>query len=199
VHQREDRRLDVYFGQNIDGIVERLLGEQLEDGGWNCWTGHGSARPSYQATVNVLEGLSAYERASNGSADSIRAQRRGEEYLLERTCSGVRAPGKWRTRTGCGSRSRPDGATTCCVPWSTSGRRGIRRTSGWTKPWKCSDRSNSPTAPGCWRTPTPGDVYFAGRRRRPAEPVGHAAGIAGPALVRRIVLTIPCRRNTRSR
>ncbi len=25
-----------YFGQDVRGIVERLLGEQLPDGGWNC-------------------------------------------------------------------------------------------------------------------------------------------------------------------
>jgi hypothetical protein len=76
--------LGVYFGQNIDGIVERLLGEQLQDGGWNCWTDYGSVRSSYHSTINVLEGLLAYERASGGSADSIAARRRGEEYLLER-------------------------------------------------------------------------------------------------------------------
>jgi hypothetical protein len=76
--------LGVYFGQDIDGIVQRLLGEQLEDGGWNCWTGYGSARSSYHSTINVLEGLSAYERASGGSAGSVAARRRGEEYLLER-------------------------------------------------------------------------------------------------------------------
>src|SRR5690606_28467784 len=31
-----------YFGQNVDAIVERLLGEQLEDGGWNCEAENGS-------------------------------------------------------------------------------------------------------------------------------------------------------------
>jgi hypothetical protein len=25
-----------YFGQDVRGIVERLLGQQLADGGWNC-------------------------------------------------------------------------------------------------------------------------------------------------------------------
>jgi hypothetical protein len=76
--------LGVYFGQNIDGIVARLLGEQLEDGGWNCYARFGSGRSSYHSTINVLEGLSAYERATGGSTDSIAARRRGEEYLLER-------------------------------------------------------------------------------------------------------------------
>ena len=25
-----------YFGADVEGVVERLLGEQLDDGGWNC-------------------------------------------------------------------------------------------------------------------------------------------------------------------
>jgi hypothetical protein len=76
--------LGVYFGQEVQGIVARLLGEQLEDGGWNCEAGYGSLRSSFDTTINVLEGLLAYERASGGSAEFIAARRRGEEYLLER-------------------------------------------------------------------------------------------------------------------
>ncbi len=76
--------LGSYFGQDVDAIVDRLLGEQLEDGGWNCEAENGSVRSSFATTINVLEGLLAHERATGGSADSIAARRRGEEYLLER-------------------------------------------------------------------------------------------------------------------
>ncbi len=76
--------LGVYFDQEVDGVVTRLLGEQLEDGGWNCEAENGSTRSSFATTINVLEGLLAYERATGGSAQSIAARRRGEEYLLER-------------------------------------------------------------------------------------------------------------------
>ena len=76
--------LGVYFGQDVHGIVARLLGEQLEDGGWNCEAEYGSRRSSFHTTINVLEGLLAHERATGGVADSIAARRRGEEYLLER-------------------------------------------------------------------------------------------------------------------
>src|SRR5688572_20399101 len=31
-----------YFGQDVLGIVDRLLGEQLHDGGWNCEAATGS-------------------------------------------------------------------------------------------------------------------------------------------------------------
>lgn len=76
--------LGVYFGQNMDALVNRLLGEQLEDGGWNCEAENGSVRSSFATTLNVLEGLLAHEQATGGSAESIAARRRGEEYLLER-------------------------------------------------------------------------------------------------------------------
>ena len=76
--------LGVYFGQDVEGIVARLLREQLEDGGWNCEAENGSIRSSFDTTINVLEGLLAHERATGGCADSIAARRRGEEYLLER-------------------------------------------------------------------------------------------------------------------
>jgi hypothetical protein len=76
--------LGVYFGQDVDGVVARLIGEQLDDGGWNCEVENGSVRSSFHTTIRVLEGLLAHERATGGSAGSIAARRRGEEYLLER-------------------------------------------------------------------------------------------------------------------
>jgi hypothetical protein len=76
--------LGTYFEQGMDDVVARLLGEQLEDGGWNCEAENGSVRSSFATTINVLEGLLAHERATGGSAESIAARRRGEEYLLER-------------------------------------------------------------------------------------------------------------------
>jgi hypothetical protein len=41
-------------------------------------------RSSFHTTINVLEGVLTHERASGGSAGSLAARRRGEEYLLER-------------------------------------------------------------------------------------------------------------------
>ena len=76
--------LGVYFDQDVDEVVARLLGEQLEDGGWNCEVENGSVRSSFHTTIRVLEGLLAHERATGGTAESNAARRRGEEYLLER-------------------------------------------------------------------------------------------------------------------
>ncbi len=76
--------MGVYFNQDADSVVARLLDEQLHDGGWNCEVENGSVRSSFATTINVLEGLSAHERATGGSPESIAARRRGQEYLLER-------------------------------------------------------------------------------------------------------------------
>jgi hypothetical protein len=76
--------IGTYFDQEVSAVVDRLIGEQLEDGGWNCETENGSVRSSFATTINVLEGLLAHERATGGSPQSIAVRRRGEEYLLER-------------------------------------------------------------------------------------------------------------------
>jgi hypothetical protein len=76
--------LGTWFGLDVEGIVARLLSEQLEDGGWNCEVENGSVRSSFATTINVLEGLLAHQRATGGSRESTAARRRGEEYLLER-------------------------------------------------------------------------------------------------------------------
>jgi hypothetical protein len=73
-----------YFGVDMAPVVERLVGERLEDGGWNCEAENGSIRSSFDSTINVLEGLLEYERAGGGTPESQAARRAGEEYLLKR-------------------------------------------------------------------------------------------------------------------
>ncbi len=73
-----------YFGVDMTPLVERLLGEQLPDGGWNCEVENGATVSSLETTASVLEGLLEHERAIGGSAGVGEARRRGEEYLLER-------------------------------------------------------------------------------------------------------------------
>jgi len=74
--------LGIYFGQNMDALVERLVDEQLEDGGRNCEAENGSMRSSFATTINVLEGLLVQEQATGGTPESIAARRRGEEYIF---------------------------------------------------------------------------------------------------------------------
>ncbi len=73
-----------YFRQDVRGIVDRLLGEQLSDGGWNCEAERGSTRSSFNTTICVLDALLEYEQALGGSPDVTAARRQAEEYLLER-------------------------------------------------------------------------------------------------------------------
>jgi hypothetical protein len=74
-----------YFGVDMTPVVERLVGERLEDGGWNCEAENGSVRSSFDTTINVLEGLLEFERATGGTAASREARGRGEDYLLARS------------------------------------------------------------------------------------------------------------------
>ena len=73
-----------YFGVDMSPLVDRQLGEQLPDGGWNCEVENGATVSSFGTTINVLEGLLEHERATGGSARVAEARSRGEAYLLER-------------------------------------------------------------------------------------------------------------------
>src|SRR5207247_1574835 len=66
-----------YFGQDVHGIIHRLLGEQLSDGGWNCEAPNGSTRSSFNTTICVLEALLEQERASGGILEVTAARLRG--------------------------------------------------------------------------------------------------------------------------
>jgi len=76
--------LGAYFGERSDRLVDRLLGEQLADGGWNCEAERGSVRSSFHTTICVLEGLFAFERTFGATKPVTDARTRAHEYLLER-------------------------------------------------------------------------------------------------------------------
>ena len=73
-----------YYGIDVAPIVARLVTEQLADGGWNCERANGSERSSFHTTINVLEGLLGFERATGGTPASRAARAGGEEFLLVR-------------------------------------------------------------------------------------------------------------------
>jgi len=83
-----------YFGQDVQGIVNRLLAEQLPDGGWNCEAENGSTRSSFNTTICVLEALLEYERAVGAGPEVTAARLRGQEYLLERRLFRRRSSGE---------------------------------------------------------------------------------------------------------
>jgi hypothetical protein len=83
-----------YFGEDVDGIVERLVGDELADGGWNCWAAYGARVSSFHSTICVLEGLLEWERAGGSSNAVAMARRRGEAYLVERGMFRRRSTGQ---------------------------------------------------------------------------------------------------------
>ena len=92
--------LGAYFHENVDKVVERLVREQLTDGGWNCEAERGSIRSSFHTTICVLEGLLEYEHSTGGTPQSRQARQRGEEYLLSRRLlrrksTGELISGRW--------------------------------------------------------------------------------------------------------
>lgn len=76
--------LGAYFGERSDRLVDRLLSEQLGDGGWNCEAERGSVRSSFHTTICVLEGLLAFEQAFGAMPSVSDARKHAHEYLLER-------------------------------------------------------------------------------------------------------------------
>jgi hypothetical protein len=76
--------IGAYFGQDVRAIIDRLLDDQMADGGWNCEQERGSTVGSFDSTINVLDGFLEYERFVGGDADVAAARARGQEYMLER-------------------------------------------------------------------------------------------------------------------
>jgi hypothetical protein len=75
--------IGAYFKKANDALADQLLGDQLEDGGWNCEAPK-SRRSSFHTTICVLEGLLEYEQTGRKSTAVSKARKRGENYLLER-------------------------------------------------------------------------------------------------------------------
>jgi len=85
--------IGAYFGEASDRLVDRLLQEQLPDGGWNC-AAPPSRRSSFHSTICVLEGLLEYERTKGARPDVTGARLRGQTYLLERRLLRSRSTGQ---------------------------------------------------------------------------------------------------------
>ena len=70
MHQRPSRDRRAYFGQDVEGIVARLLSEQLPDGGWNCEAPKRSTRSSFNTTLgrNVAHERQHSTKATRGIA-----------------------------------------------------------------------------------------------------------------------------------
>ena len=75
--------IGAYFGEPSERLLDRLLHEQLGDGGWNCLAPP-STRSSFHSTICVLEGLLEFEALVGPRPEITAARLRAHEYLLER-------------------------------------------------------------------------------------------------------------------
>ncbi len=83
-----------YFGADVSRIINRLLAEQLPDGGWNCEAENGSTRSSFNTTICVLEAMLEYDLRFGDRPEVTAARLRGQEYLLERHLFRRRSTGE---------------------------------------------------------------------------------------------------------
>lgn len=83
-----------YFGIDCRTIIDRLLAEQLADGGWNCEAENGSTCSSFNTTICVLEALLEHELRFGPRPEITEARLRAQEYLLERRLFYRRSTGE---------------------------------------------------------------------------------------------------------
>jgi len=77
--------IGTYLGVDVDPVVQRLVADQMPDGGWNCWAQTRPTPGSFASTLDVIDALLTWERHTGGSEEVRRARRDGEEYLLRRS------------------------------------------------------------------------------------------------------------------
>ncbi|MGZ6827104.1 MAG: squalene cyclase [Mycobacteriales bacterium] len=77
--------IGTWLGVDVEPVVQRLLADQMPDGGWNCWAQTRPAPSSFASTLDVVAALLRWERHTGGSEELRRARRNGEEYLLRRS------------------------------------------------------------------------------------------------------------------
>jgi len=81
-----------YDAERLDDVVGYLLGQQLNDGGWNC-AAHGDLgkHSSFHTSILALEALDAYQRAGGRAATDAAGTRTG---LLPEP-RAVQVPSHW--------------------------------------------------------------------------------------------------------
>src|SRR5436190_313422 len=71
--------IGAYLGVDVDPVVQRLVADQMPDGGWNCWAETRPAPASFASTLDVIDALLRWERHTGGSEEVRQARRNGEE------------------------------------------------------------------------------------------------------------------------
>ena len=176
-----------YYTVDVAPLVDRILGERLSDGGWNCEAENGSVRSSFDTTITVLDGLLEFERATGGSAASARGatqrrrvpagarpvppqeHRRGRQSRVSR----LRLPLLLALRRAARARLLPEFGRRAGLPDGRSrGCRALEAAAG--RPLAARPRPSRPRP------------LRARRRRGRAEPLEHPPRAPGARLVERL-------------
>jgi hypothetical protein len=71
-----------YHAERLDDLVNYLLSQELDDGGWNCAAHHDRGKhSSFHTSIQALEALDAYQR-DDGATATAKAQARGRDFFL---------------------------------------------------------------------------------------------------------------------
>ena len=150
-----------YGAERLDDVVGYLLGQQLNDGGWNCAArGDPGKHSSFHTSILALEALDAYQRAV-AERPLMRRRHEGGSSSCGISCTSPIAPARWQSVAAPASLSCPSGTLTFCAGWSTLPTRAPPGTNGWATP---SQSCGVPVE----RT--------VGGRRTPPIPAGHGSG-----------------------
>jgi hypothetical protein len=136
--------LGSYFKEPNDALANQLLGEQLEDGGWNCeaWPFLSPKRPPSRRSSRSTPPSACSKDCSitNEQGANQRLSRRlasaPKIISSNAACSARFAPAKSSTSAGYDSRSRRFGITTSCADSSTCGMQESSPTVASGKPSK---------------------------------------------------------------
>jgi len=70
--------------ERLEELVRHLLEQQMKDGGWNCQSFKAAVHSSFHTTINVLEGLSEFNKFSRLRNKAIAIGiNKGIEFLLQ--------------------------------------------------------------------------------------------------------------------
>jgi hypothetical protein len=132
-----------YFRKPNDTLAKQLLGEQLEDGGWNCEAAPfvSPKRPPAGALRSTPPSASSKDSSNTSEPGANRRRSRKSASAPKTICSSAAcsarfALAKSSTSAGCASRSRRFGTTTSCAASITCAMPESNPTAASVKPSK---------------------------------------------------------------
>jgi hypothetical protein len=67
VMQETAHLIGTYLGMDVEPVVQRLVADQMPDGGWNCWVQSRPAPSSFASTLDVIDARLSWERHDDPS------------------------------------------------------------------------------------------------------------------------------------